>query len=155
MTRKFAFFGMVIFLAAPLAAQKSGDLGVGFMVGDPTGLTGKYWLDKTRAVDMALGFEGDFSLHADYLWHSWDLWPQPRGKARLAARLGLGVLIHDTGKDNVVGLRFPLGADLDLHPHPLEVFAELAPVLRLAPDVEGNLDGALGVRFYFAGRRRG
>jgi hypothetical protein len=30
--------------------------GLGFMLGDPTGITGKYWVSGTNALDFGLGF---------------------------------------------------------------------------------------------------
>ena len=31
-------------------------IGLGFVLGDPTGLSGKYWVGPTNAFDFALGF---------------------------------------------------------------------------------------------------
>ena len=31
-------------------------IGLGFILGDPTGLSGKYWVGPTNAFDFALGF---------------------------------------------------------------------------------------------------
>src|SRR5262245_25198408 len=68
--------------------------GVGAVVGDPTGLSGKAWVGPTNAIDLGLGFYGygfrggcfrdrdgrpvcdrrygygSTSLHVDYLWES-------------------------------------------------------------------------------------
>ena len=43
--------------SAVYAAQGGRRFGAGIILGAPTGLSAKYWLDKTRAVDGALGFE--------------------------------------------------------------------------------------------------
>src|SRR3990167_3199816 len=52
------------------AAQDSG-MAVGLMLGEPSGASGKYWLDSETAVDGGIGysFSSAFIFFADYLWH--------------------------------------------------------------------------------------
>lgn len=145
-------FLALILLAAPggLRAQKAGDVGVGVILGDPTGLSGKYWLDDRNALDAGLGFSGDFALHADYLRHIWDLWPQPV-KGKLPAYLGLGARL-EASDDPEFGIRAVGGTAYWLPRHPIEVFLEIAPVFRLAPSADVGFDAGIGLRYYF-GRR--
>ena len=45
--------------ARPASATEVGygrKIGLGFVLGDPTGLSGKYWVGPTNAFDFALGF---------------------------------------------------------------------------------------------------
>ena len=44
------------------------DVGVGIQLGQPMGVTGKYWLSSTSAVDAAAGyhFNSNFDMHGDY-----------------------------------------------------------------------------------------
>ena len=60
-------------LAPSAHAQRGGDFGLGLIIGDPTGLSGKGFVSETNAIDFAVGFSfihGDhLQLHADYLWH--------------------------------------------------------------------------------------
>ena len=48
------------------------DLGIGTELGQPIGVTAKYWLNPTLAVDGAMGyhFNHNFDMHSDVLWHS-------------------------------------------------------------------------------------
>jgi hypothetical protein len=135
-----------------LHAQGAGDFGTGVFVGDATGLTAKYWFDKYNAMDIGLGFDDRFTLHADYLIHSWQMFPQP-ASGNWGAVLGLGAVLKDTGDENIFGIRAPIGTSYSM-PYPLELFAEITPVLRLAPDFKGELDGGVGIRFYFRGLAR-
>ena len=54
-------------------AGATGDFGVGAMLGAPTGLSLKYWLTDTSAIDGGLAWHfGDddrFQIHSDYLYH--------------------------------------------------------------------------------------
>ena len=58
--------------ATTVLAEPKG-LGIGVMVGEPTGVSVKKWLDATHAIDggAAWSIAGDdaLSLHADYLFH--------------------------------------------------------------------------------------
>ena len=56
------------------------------------------------------------------------------------------------GDHSEAGIRIPLGITYLVHTAPLEVFAEIVPVVRFAPDTAGDVDGAVGVRYYFKTR---
>lgn len=53
-------------------AQDRG-FGLGVILGEPTGLSGKYWVSSKNAIDGGLAWSfrrsGFFHVHADYLWH--------------------------------------------------------------------------------------
>ena len=144
-------------------------LGLGFILGDPTGISGKYWVGSTNAIDAGLGFANygagfgascyydngnvrrcngyyDTSLNVDYLWQSNIV----RGPAQLDWYIGAGgrVLIFG-GRGFDIAARAPIGVALMFNnPSFLEVFFELVPALYLAPP-GFTIEGGLGVRFYF------
>ncbi len=121
--------------------------GVGVMVGDPTGITAKYRFDATNAMDLGIGLD-DFSIHADYLWHDWNLFPQSP-QTRLAAYYGFGAGLEDRKHDSILMARALGGVSLFFTSQPFELFAELVPVLKLTGDSGLDLDAAIGVRYYF------
>lgn len=143
-------FCLFVSQSAVCAAQNTGRFSAGIILGAPTGLSGKYWLDSTRAVDAALGF-GDLSLHADYLWHSPGLLGQFK-TGRLSAYWGGGAKIKDQKNGTLLGLRAVGGAAYEFPKGPLEIFLELAPVLRLSQGSGLDLDAAIGVRYRFSAR---
>ena len=58
------------------AQQADKDVGIGFMVGEPTGLSLKSWTGGNNAFDVGLAWSLNndaVHLHADYLWHNFDL----------------------------------------------------------------------------------
>ncbi len=63
----------IVISAIGLFAQNSG-LGVGMILGEPTGLSAKMWTGKMTAFDAAaawsFGDEGALHLHADMLFHN-------------------------------------------------------------------------------------
>ncbi|MFA7332053.1 MAG: hypothetical protein WC326_13370 [Candidatus Delongbacteria bacterium] len=152
----FLRFAALLLAGAGLAQAEL--LGLGVMVGEPSGLTAKSWLDKTHAVDLGLAYslsgDTDLQVHADYLIHNFGLLADSGIKGRLPFYYGLGGRLRlregsgDDGKDKL-GVRVPLGVSWYPPDTQLDIFLELVPVVDLIPDTEAGLNGALGVRFWF------
>lgn len=123
------------------------DLGLGAAVGQPLGATGKYWLSSTVAVDAFAGyhFNKNFDLHADYLWHSFSSFHVESG--RLPFYVGLGARVN-LGDDSHLGMRLPIGVSYLAPTDPIEIFVEMAPVVKLLKDIGADLDGLIGIRIY-------
>ncbi len=133
--------------------------GLGVIVGEPTGLSLKYWLDDDHAIDgaAAWSFSGNdsFQLHADYLWHNYDLIDSGTLSGKLPVYYGVGARLkfkdddrhHDD--DAAFGIRVPLGISYLFADAPFDLFAEIVPILDLTPDTDLELNAAIGVRFYF------
>lgn len=147
--RKLILVCLILALGAGARAQQAGRFGAGVILGDPTGLTAKYWLDDTRAVDFGVGFSGDAAFYGDFIWHGWNVFPQPQ-KGKLAAYLAAGPRI-ETEKRTALGIRTMAGAGYWVSGQPIEIFMEAGPVFRLDPDRDVDFDAGLGVRFYFGG----
>jgi hypothetical protein len=139
---------LLLALAGPASAQQAGQFGAGVILGRPVGATVKYWLTGTQALDVGLGFGGDLTVYADYLWHAWDLFPQPP-KGKLGGYIGLGPRFEADG-DGEFAARTMAGLDYWVPNHPIELFLEGGPVFRLSPDRAVEADAGIGVRFYFS-----
>jgi hypothetical protein len=133
--------------AAPVHAQKAGDAGAGVILGAPTAVTGKLWLDGTRAVDIGLGWHSELTVYGDYLWHGWDILPQPE-KGKMPVYLGLGGQVR-TYHDAEFGIRAVAGIAYWLPNDPIELFLEIVPVFRLTPGTSVGMDAGVGLRYYF------
>ncbi len=134
-----------------LQAQDAGAVGAGIVLGSPTGITGKLWIDGSRALDAGLGFGSDLSLYGDYLWHSWKVLPQP-AEGKLPAYLGLGAQIGDSHHNNL-GLRAVAGIAYWLPHDPVEIFFDIVPVLHFSHGGGTDVTASIGLRYYF-GRRQ-
>jgi hypothetical protein len=139
-------------------------LGVGVIVGEPTGLSVKKWISPTHAIDAALAwsFSGNDSvqIHSDYLFHNFGVLRTDSSEGRLPLYYGLGARVklkgdnndndrHDNDNDVRVGLRIPFGISYLFAQAPLDIFAEVVPVLDVVPDSDVDINVALGARFYF------
>jgi len=134
------------------------DLGVGIILGEPTGLTGKYWFDQSSAVDVHLSFDFSddaFALISDYLIH-FNVFKPNSSAIDLPVYVGIGGKLYarDDGNDDDdddigLGVRAPVGLSLLLTQAPLEFFVEIALGLRIIPGTDADIDGGIGVRYYF------
>ena len=136
-----------------LSESYAGRLGAGITVGEPIGASLKYWFNDTLAIDGAIGWSShdntDLYVHSDVLWHNFDLIPVSKG--RLPLYFGVGGLIRfrDDNNDNQVGVRVPVGLSYMFENAPVDVFVEIAPALDVAPDVQGEVTGGIGIRYWF------
>jgi len=128
-------------------AQSKGAMGVGVVVGAPTAVTGKLWLDNTTAVQAGLGFDDRFTVYGDFLWHGWDVLP-PVPEGKLPVYLGLGAKLR-AYHDAEVGIRAVAGIAYWLPRHPVEIFLEVVPTFYLTRYRGVGLDAGLGIRYYF------
>jgi hypothetical protein len=137
--------GVIMSVAAYSTNAQSREIGI--MVGEPTGLSAKFWTSGRTAVDLgvawSMGGSGSMHLHTDYQLH---LWLQ----SGTAFYLGLGgrMLLKD---DPEIAARVPFGLQLNVAGGRLALFFELVPMLPLYPDVDPGFDvnGGLGIRFRF------
>ncbi|MBI4375484.1 MAG: hypothetical protein HY549_03445 [Elusimicrobia bacterium] len=145
----FALALSLLLFPAAASAQKPGYLGLGALLGDPTGATVKYWIDPAQSIDAGIGVSHTLTLLADYSWHGWRAIPQP-SRGNLAAYFSVGGRL-ETRDDTDFGLRVLPG--LSYWPHfkrPVEFFLEIGPVFRVT-DVKPRVraDGGFGLRYYF------
>ncbi len=97
---------------------------------------------------MGVGFGSYTRVHADYLWHNFDIFKVDSG--RLPMYYGFGGIIN-TGVGNTAtfGVRGVFGTSYIFNNNNFDLFFELCPTLRLYADSGLYLSGAVGVRFYF------
>ena len=128
-------------------AQKN--FGAGIILGDPTGISAKLYTGHINAFDFAAAwsFEGKGHLlfQTDYVWHS-SLNKTSSGLFAMYYGIGGRIIFAD---DPAVGVRIPIGIDYIFSSAPVDIFAEIVPVLDLIPSTNFDLNGGIGVRFWF------
>ena len=152
-----------VILANPKQAEadtEKGGLGIGLIIGEPTGLSAKYFLTDDTALDFAVGFGfigRGLQVHGDYLWHPLVIENTEVFALRAYLGPGLRILRRDDGDNDSAHVRFGLrlvgGVLFDFRNVPFDVFVEAALVgdYRTIDDDHFGIDinvGA-GVRYYF------
>ena len=147
MKKSFIICLIFIGLTTSLFAQRDG-LGVGIILGEPTGLSIKKWTGDKTAFDAAAAWSlqggGYIHVHADALVHSFAI-ETKKGELPLYIGLGARLLLAD---DPAIGVRVPLGFAYHFSSAPFDFFLELAPILDLLPGTGFDINGALGLRYY-------
>ena len=156
---KKAALALVLFgaLAGLTYASSNHNIGLGIMIGEPTGISFKLWSRQTVAWDAgaAWSFVGGryFQIHSDILLHNFNLFTVETG--RMALYYGGGARIKFAAQDEfgdggtVVSLRIPVGISYEFEKTPIELFIEVVPMLDIIPSTEANMAGAVGFRYYF------
>ena len=148
-------FFTALFIAGLLAATnihaQQNQFGLGVMVGAPTGLSGKYWVNDDNAIDFGIAYSfveanNAFSFHADYLFHAKGWFPK---LDKLDFYYGYGLRIRTNKDQTSLGARGVAGLALMLKDSPVNIFVELAPVFKFIPSTALNLDASIGARYYF------
>ncbi len=124
--------------------------GLGIILGEPTGVSAKYWVSSRNAVDAgaawAFSKNGFVDIHSDYLWHFPDV---IQSKERFVLYAGVGGRLGLGGDKVKLGVRVPGGLAYWPKGVPIDVFLELAPILDLIPATVVSLNGGLGIRYFF------
>ncbi|MBN2174625.1 MAG: hypothetical protein JW731_10860 [Bacteroidales bacterium] len=143
------FISIALIYSDSLFSQKSG-FGLGIVIGEPTGISGKYWTSRTTALDGAVAWSfnhsGSFYLHGDFLKHHFDVINISEGQMPLYYGIGAKVILAD---DGILGAHVPLGIAYLFEGAPLDIFLEIRPGLNLLPATEFDMSGGIGVRYYF------
>jgi hypothetical protein len=125
--------------------------GIGVVAGEPTGVSFKQWLSGANAVDAAAAwsFDGNdaLTLHVGYLYHM-----ATAGDLRIPGwklYLGIGGVLKLEEDDNRLGARVPFGINYLFKSSPFDFFAEIVPILDLAPATEIRMGFGIGIRYFF------
>jgi hypothetical protein len=147
-------------LAAPAQAQRtSGSVGLGGQVGEPSGLTLKFYNESAPSYDFLAAWslvDDDFFLNGHALWN-YDIQAENLdADQQLEWFVGPGgfLIIDDDdtpgpGDDEVViGISGTIGLNFVLDQR-FEFFGQVTPRIAIVPDTEGDVGGGIGFRYYF------
>ena len=128
--------------------------GLGIIMGEPIGFSGKYWTSSNSAIDSAVAWsfvdEPHLHIHADWLHHNWsflkDAFEVERGELPLYYGIGGRLRFEDESR---AGIRFVVGASYIFEDAPFDIFFEIAPIMDLAPKTEVTGNASMGFRYWF------
>lgn len=161
------FYCAITALCLSLAVQGScaqeKNIGLGLIIGEPTGISAKVWTSNENAFDFGLGWSigkdrignsngndngvSRVRIHADYLWHSFDAL---HTSGRLPLYYGFGARFNSGSEGNSSeAIRTVLGITWMPQEMPIDVFLEVVPSLQLAPSRGFGFDAGIGARYFF------
>lgn len=154
--KHYAAFLTILFLAIffiPVESRTGGPFGLGFVVGDPTGLTMKIWTGKERAITAAMAFGTSHNrsdaiyLNVMHNWHDFNLAPVEYGQ--LPFYLGLGGRLWSGNDDFTLGVRGVGGVSYMPPRSPVDIFLEIGVCIDFVGNTGGDADMGLGLHYYF------
>ena len=169
--------GLALLLGGGRPAQaqwKGHDFGLGLRVGDPTAVSGKYWLNANNAIQVDIGWHTvyrrqDTAYAYYYPWpflsvdwvHQFARFGPTSKRLWFATHVGVGGVVdyarnecyydafHNSYCDAAGSVHVPFALSLYFSGVRFEVFLEIAPGLRFYPDVNLTLSWSGGLRYYF------
>jgi hypothetical protein len=127
------------------------DQGIGFVLGQPTGVSFRMDMPENQAIDAVLAWrlgKNEYVLmHADYLW----IKPKLVGPKSFQSDFyyGVGAILALPEDDVAAALRVPAGVSHKFSDPNLEAFAELAVAFTLVPETDFDIVGGIGLRWWW------
>jgi len=141
---------VIIFVLNSNYAQQKG-FGLGIIIGEPTGLSAKFWTSSETAINLGLGYSFTSSnsiidFYGDYVFHNKNML---KAEETFVVFYGPGASLKIRENNSRLGVRgvigilwFPSGINIDL-------FIEAAPILDIIPETKFDFAGGVGGRYYF------
>lgn len=154
---KKILFSLLLFIfvlsSATVSAQvKSGSVGLGLQVGDPSGLTLKFYNAGRASVDILAAWDLN-----DYLFlnvHA--LYHKPLGGSRNVNFFygpGAFLAFYEGNRrfddDDYLGVGISGNFGINVFFDQFELFGQITPRLQVIERTNGDLGGGIGLRFYF------
>lgn len=163
MNKKF-ILAIITALFAVISTGSAQHLGVGIIIGSPTGFTGKVIFTQRSAfaanIGWSLGDNPKLHITGDYQFlfptvFRWsdEMTGEQRELKNLTPYIGIGGRFkfkeneqeHETELN--IGLR--LGGGIEYAISRFGIFLEIYPVVNIFPSTDFDLEGGLGARIYF------
>ncbi len=138
----------------PANAVHQGLFELGIYLGQPSGISAKYWINGRNSIDGVAAWEfggsgsGKLIVAADYLFNFMEVVKIEERTFPLYVGIG-AILSIDMGGMPSLGARVPLGAFYLFRDVPLEISLEIVPGLYLFPNTSFLAMGGISVRYCF------
>ncbi|MDR9415885.1 MAG: hypothetical protein RI564_06345 [Gracilimonas sp.] len=149
-TLSFVFLFMCTHFVSPkvYAQAERPSFGVGVMIGEPTGVSVKKYLNTRGAFDIGAAWSladqnEALHFHTNLLFQD-NITKNPN----LFFYHGVGIRAL-FATDAKFGIRGPLGLTYIFPNIPFDLYVEIAPILDLTPNIKFAGNGGFGVRYYF------
>jgi hypothetical protein len=159
----YAFVALFLFFAVQESVAQEHGIGLGVIIGEPTGIDAKLWTSDYAAFDFGLGWSigGDridkyngyynggsrVHIHIDYLGHSFEF---IHSTGRFPLYYGIGGHINiGAGYNSALAMRCVIGVAWLLREAPIDIFLEFVPSFQLTSPSGIGFDAGIGARYFF------
>jgi hypothetical protein len=123
-----------------------------------------FGITDITAMDAAAAWSfadfNSFQLHVDSIWNNYDLIKTKELPGQSSIYYGVGGRLKLKGsndgkgngskdEDATLGVRIPVGVSYIYKGTPVELFAEVAPLLAVMPETKLGIGVGIGARYYF------
>jgi hypothetical protein len=150
MIKNLFLSGVLSIILGHIAFSQGHGLGLGLVLGEPTGVSCKGWVTHSGAIQLGIGWPstshtGGTAISAEYLWHSHIF----RSRESFPLSYGLGGIFGLSNDINIFGVRSAFGISWWPHSSSFDIFLELNPTLYLKPSSTFEFDFGFGARYFF------
>lgn len=150
MIKRILLFSILLVMLGHGALSQSRGLGLGVVLGDPTGFNGKAWLSHSGAFQFGVGMPSLSQSHgtlinAEYIWHAHVI----RSHEQFPLFYGIGGVLGSGWGNSAIGARGIFGMAWWPRNSSIDIFFQLTPTLYFSPDSHFEFDGGVGIRYFF------
>jgi hypothetical protein len=137
------------FMGPSSAALRGRELGLGMVLGEPSGVLGQFFMTRNSLLDVTLAWslDNDVGLLAAADYQIYNNIADAPPEWSWYYGLG-GYLAFPEDEDGVLGARVPLGIAYSFPRSIVDLWLEIDPGLQLLPDTEAELMGGVGITFW-------
>ena len=136
-----------VFCPTPLEAD---EYALGLIFVEPTGISGKLWMENASALTTAWGMipgkSKSFRIHADYLLPSTTISRWSLSALQLYFGAGVRFLFQEGIR---IGVRIPVGLEFISSSRHTNFFLEVVPIFQFNPKARLFLRAGIGLRYFF------
>jgi hypothetical protein len=142
---------LIAMIFGGLYAQDAG-LGIGTNVGEPLGLSAKYWLNNQNSIEATLGYSylktnGALDISAVYNYTNYNYISIFEKKFHFNYGLGFSYSTNFAG-NYIFGVKTTAQIFSYILESPTDYYFNVSPILGLFPKVNLYMDVNLGIRYY-------
>lgn len=136
-------FLLMIIVGISFSYSQTNGMGLGLVLNNDFGISGKYWIDKTNAIDAIVNLGNSTVIGADYVWHKYDLI-----NSQFPVYYGVGAKVA-VGNGSGFAVNGVAGIDFLIKKISVDVFLELVPTIAISPSSSFDVHWNLGGRYFF------
>jgi hypothetical protein len=150
MLKRILLIAVIVLLSVQIGYAQGRGLGVGLILGEPTGISVKGWVTNSGAIEVAIGYPSlsysyGTAISADYVWHSHIF----RSHEYFPLYYGIGGIFGVSSGLDIMGARGVFGIAWWPHHSSLDIFLQVQPTLYFKPASHFEFDYGLGIRIFF------